>query len=263
MTFAPLMPTSGLQGWRFLQATYDKQLGRLESSPVVAREMTYFRDNIANVSSASELVADRTLLKVALGAFGLQTDLPNRAFIRQILDTAPGDAKGLANRMSDPRYKQLAKAFGFLDPAGPGPAKPGFAAKILDKYARHSFEQAVGETDQNMRIALAAKRELIEMVAAPGSDQTKWFRVLAHPPLRKFFETTFGLPASFGKIDIDQQRAYLATKSHTVFGAKTFADLAEPERLTSMIENFHLRSQINLGAQMDRNAIALALLAGP
>jgi len=78
----PLIPLGGYAGWRFLSASLDTQLSRFAESPVAARDMDYFRQEIGKITSAEDLVSDFRLLRVALGAFGLQDDLPNRAFIR-------------------------------------------------------------------------------------------------------------------------------------------------------------------------------------
>ena len=51
---------------------------------------------------------------VALGAFGLQDDLPNRFFIQKVLEGGTLSTDSLANKLSDPRYAALAKAFGFV-----------------------------------------------------------------------------------------------------------------------------------------------------
>jgi hypothetical protein len=259
MSFVPLVPLSGLAGWRFVQKTHAAQLDRQAGSAEMARDTAYFRANIAKVETAEDLVADRTLQKVALGAFGLQDDLNNKAFIRQILETAPGDRKGLANRLSDPRYKALNAAMGLDGALPPKTRRAGFASSILEKYAAQSFERAVGEVDEDMRLALAAKRELQDMASQPGNDKTKWFRVMGQPPLRRFFEVTLGLPRDFGKIDVDQQQTVLADKTKA-FGIDSFADFADLEKLDRLTDRFHLRAQIDIGAQMDRNQIALTLL---
>ncbi|MEO0912023.1 MAG: flagellar protein, partial [Pseudomonadota bacterium] len=71
MNFAPAIPLTGIAGYQFLQRTEETQRATFDRSPLLAREVEYFKENIANVLTAEELVADRQLFKVALGAFGL------------------------------------------------------------------------------------------------------------------------------------------------------------------------------------------------
>ena len=261
MSFQPILPFSGLPGWRLLQGTLDKQLKHFASSPLLSREKSYFEENISKVQTAADLVADRTLLKVALGAFGLEGDIQNRAFIRKVLESDLGDPKSLSARLTDPRYKELAEAFSL---SASGKAKtnaPGFAAAILQRYTVQSFEVALGEQDTAMRLAMTAKRELPKLALQDISDTSKWYRAMSQPPIRSFLETAFGLPSDFGKIDIDQQQSILADKALNQFNIGSFSELAQPENLEKVIERFHLRNQVSETSQMTSQSIAIALLS--
>ena len=119
MTYAPVVPFGGLAGWAFLTRTREAQKTAFASSPAVQRDEAYFRDRIGGISSAEELVSDRRLLSVALGAFGLEDDINNRYFIRKVLEDGTLDPKALGNKLADKRYLELSKAFGFGDYATP------------------------------------------------------------------------------------------------------------------------------------------------
>lgn len=261
MSFSVTLPSSGLVGWRFLTQTYDRQLDTLSQSPVIKRDVDYFRAHIQHARTAQDLVSDRRLLKVALGAFGLQDDLNNKAFIRTLLESDPTDSTSLVNRLSDARYKDFVKSFGFNAPFGPKTAFRSFADGIIERYHVQSFESSVGDQSVEMRLALAAKREILEIANEDASENTKWFKVLGRAPLRSFLETAFGLPKDFGKIDLDQQVRVLKSKAQTSFDVKEFRDLAQTDIQAKVIDRFHLMSQINQGFQMSSAAIAVQLLA--
>lgn len=261
MSFTPVIPTSGLTGWRFLQATYDRQMDAFRSSANLKRDLDYFRSNIQSVKSAEELVADRRLLNIALGAFGLKEDLNNRAFIRTILESAADDPKSLLNRIADPRYKDLAEAFAFNSPFGPKTSDTGFAGKIATRFETHEFEVAVGQISNDMRLALSASRELTALANEPGSDNTKWFKAIGRPPLRSFIETALGLPKDFGKIDLDQQLGVLKSKSESHFGVTSFDRFAEPEIIEKFVQRFQLMTQISNLSYMNSASIAVQLLS--
>lgn len=260
MSASPIVPMSGLLGWRYLQKTYNQQLERHEGSPLISREIRYFRENISSVSSAQDLVADRTLLKVALGAFGLQQDLNSRAFVRTILESRQDDPKALANRIADDRYKDFTKAFGFSSASGPRTSNKVFTENIVQKYASQSFEIAIGDHSPDMRLALAAQREISALSTEDVSENTKWFKLLGRPPLRRFLETSLGLPSDFGKIDLDQQLATVKSKSLQHFGVKNFENFLDTNVMEKTIRRFHLLSQINANEQMTSASIALQLL---
>ncbi|MFC3118688.1 hypothetical protein ACFOHS_12495 [Jhaorihella thermophila] len=67
MSFQPVIPASGLVGWRFLQRTHAAQMQAFTATGLQEREAGYFLEKIGQITNASELVADRRLLSIALG----------------------------------------------------------------------------------------------------------------------------------------------------------------------------------------------------
>lgn len=165
--FTPVIPSSGLSGWRFLQRTYDSQLENFSSSAQVTRSTDYFLQNIEKVKTAEDLTSDRRLLEVALGAFGLQDDIDNRFFIKKILEEGTTAQDSLANRFSDNRYKEFSEAFGLGPGETPGVGTKGFAADIVARFHASSFEVSAGQQDDTMRVALYAQRVLVELASPP------------------------------------------------------------------------------------------------
>src|SRR6056297_1893238 len=84
MTFSPVVPTGGLVGWSLLDRTMERQTELFNKSPQIVRDTEYFEKTIDTIKTAEDLVADRRLLRVALGAFGLQDQINSKAFIRKI-----------------------------------------------------------------------------------------------------------------------------------------------------------------------------------
>ena len=119
MSFVPLVQGSGLLGWTLLTRSRDQQQAVLERTPLFARDAQAFRDRIEDVQTVDDLMDDPALLRVTLGAFGLDEDLANRAFIRRVLESDMADPRSFANRLNDRRYQSLARTFGFGGDAGP------------------------------------------------------------------------------------------------------------------------------------------------
>ena len=94
MSFQPQIPLQGIAGWRFLERTQETQQAAFDKGPQMAREIAYFEENIGKVTSTAELMSDRRLLKVALGAFGLEQDIDKKAWIRKILDEGTDGSQG-------------------------------------------------------------------------------------------------------------------------------------------------------------------------
>jgi len=261
MSFQPIIPDTGLVGWRFLQRTYDAQFTAFAQAPQLDRETDYFSEKIGDAFTAQELVSNRKLLGVALGAFGLSDDLDNRFFIQKILEDGTGDSDALANRLADDRYKQLSDAFGFGPGEIPKTLDATSMAKIVDLYKTQSFEFSVGEQDDTMRIALYAQRELGKLANDEMSEDAKWFSVMALPPLRKMFETALGLPTSFGQIDIDRQLEVFKDLSDSSIGAPSVSQFTDPEALEKLTTLYLARSQIaSFNASVSSGSTALTLL---
>ncbi len=242
-----VVPIGGFAGWQFLSSNLEAQVQRMADSPSLARDRAYFKENIGNIVTASQLVEDFRLRRVALSAFGLQDDLQNRAFIERVLSDDPGEPTALANRLSDKRYRALADAFGFGGPLPAQTLSPGFADRILARFDRQEFERAVGEQDEDMRLALTAARELPELAARGLEDTTSWLSVLGNPPLRRVFETALGVPSSTGTLDIDRQVDDFRDAAERIMGISDFTQFSDPDTSEELIRNFTLRAQLASG----------------
>ena len=390
--FTPAVPLGGIGGWTLLKRTLEQQQAQFARSPSVQRDIDHFRENIGKVQSAEQLVSDRRLLTVALGAFGLQDDVNNRAFIRKVLESPEDDPRALANRLGDRRYTELARAFGFGEPGGPtfagasreeqraefrlppdwaadlshfrnnigsvesaqdlvsnprllrvalgavgledrmarpgfvksvlesnpqdpsaivnrlseprlrelselfnfgGPGlprvgQPGFAARVADlvetrlfeasytpqdaagladriieAFSTRQFEVAVGTVNDDMRLALNLRRELPELVGRDTSERGKWLSVIGQPPLRRVFETAFGLPREFAMLDVDRQVDVLRSRASRSLGISGFADFADADRIEGLVRQFLARSEAQMGPSMTGpGSVALQLLSG-
>lgn len=265
MSFQPVVPTGGIVGWQYLQRTMDDQIDLFTRSGAIRRDSDYFLENIASITSAAELVADRRLLGVALGAFGLGDDIDNRAFIRKVLEDGTAAEDALANKLADRRYGQLAEAFGF----GPGEVAATGATDrmngIVDRNSVEAFERAIGTSDESMRIALFARRELTDLAGQEISGDAMWYTVLGVPPVREMFETALGFPKSAGGLDIDRQIEIFRGRLAAATGSDDIAQFADTEALDDLTTRYFARAQIaaSSGAGTPAaNALTLLRAAG-
>lgn len=260
MSFQPVIALSGYVGWRFLERTRDQQAQQHASTSVAQRDEAYFRDKISRVSSAGDLVSDRRLLQVALTAFGLEADLPNKAFIQKILESPVNDPKALVNRLADKRYKAFADTFGFGNPLSLGPKATGFADRMIEQYQTRSFELAVGEQNASMRLALALERELQGLAEKPVSEKTRWLTVLGTPNLRAVFEQAFQLPKAFGTLDLDRQVKVLQERTERLTGKDTIEQFAADDAIDKLTQRFFLSEQLAEIQTMSSADTAMILL---
>ncbi|WP_170791270.1 DUF1217 domain-containing protein [Ruegeria lacuscaerulensis] len=263
MTFQPVIPSGGLVGWRFLQRTYDAQLDSFATSAVNERETRYFLDNISKVQTAEDLVSDRRLLQVALGAFGLEDDINNRFFIQKVLSDGTSADDALSNRLSDKRYREFSEAFGL----GPGEIRRTGLVTFMEDIARDNvvsrFEVAVGQSDESMRISLFAQHTLADLAAQEGSADTKWFELMGLPPLRSMMETALGLPSSFGQLNIDKQLDVFKDRLSRLTGSDDLAQFTDEGAIAALTDRYLARSQTSqLQKTISPAQTALILLGG-
>lgn len=260
MTFQPIVPLTGYVGWRFLERTLEPQQAAFAKSQPVQRATDYFRENIGKVTTASDLVNDRRLLSVALGAFGLDDDINNRFFIRKILEEGTINDDALANRLADNRYAEFSRAFGFGDRPIPRTILTGFASDLIARYEKRQFEKAVGVQNNDLRLALNLQSGIADVLTGNSRDGAQWFAMMGNAPLRKVFETALGLPASIASIDIDKQRDIFKSRAQATFGTNRLADFADPAQQEKLIRLFLVRSEASQSVAISGAAAALSLL---
>ncbi len=248
MSFRPAIPFDGLAGWAFLKRTAAAQRAAFDASPMLARDEAYFRAKIGQVMTADDLVADRRLLGVALGAFGLDADIGNKAFIRKVLADGTLREGALSNRLADKQYRAFSAAFGFGDYPTPNTVGAGFADKLVAAWKERRFEGAVGEQSNALRLAMNAGRELPALAARPISDEAKWLTVLGNRPLRELFQTAFNLPPQFVSLDLDRQVEVLRSRSAAAFGTSELKSFAEPAAMERLTRRFLAMGQIAAAA---------------
>ncbi len=261
MTFQPVVPVGGYAGWTFLNRTREAQQEAFENSATIVRDTTYFEENIGSITSAEDLIADRRLLQVALGAFGLDDDINNKYFLQKVLEDGTLDPDALGNRLSDKRYFEFSKAFGFGDFDTPRTALSEFPTEISDAYKSKQFEIAVGEQDQNMRLAMSLDSALDAIAATDTTEDGRWFLIMGQPPVREVFEAALGLPSSVGVLDLDQQLTAFRDKASARFGDGEVSQFADSEKREELVRLFLLRADIeNTGSTFSGSSAALTLL---
>ncbi|WP_179380962.1 DUF1217 domain-containing protein [Jannaschia marina] len=257
MTFQPFVPLGGLAGWRFLQNTVETQRAAHGDGAVLQRDLAYFRENIGSVATAEDLVSDFRLLSVALGAFGLSEDINAHFLIRTVLEEGTIAPDALANRLSDKRYRDLSRAFGFGDFDTPNTQLSDFADRIAARYKEQRFEVDMGRTSDTMRLALTAQRELPAIAAGDASNRTKWFTLMGTPPVRKVMEVALGLPTAIGTLPIDKQLEVFQERARALFGTDDLPQLVAEGRLDRILDRFTALDDSASGVNVTSPALVL------
>lgn len=262
MSFQPIVPLGGVAGWEFLKRTRARQESSFAGSPRIKQTTTSFTQSFAEIRTADDLVKNRQALGVVLGAFGLQGDIENRAFIRKVITDGVTERGALANRLADKRYLALAQELAHLAPGGSGTPPAGLSDSLTARFRMTEFEIAVGNSNETMRFSLAFARKMPEILETTKSDAARWFAILGDPPTRRVVETALGLPKEFAALDIDDQVSRLRDAASKRFGINRAADLGSPDMIEAVTRRFLLLDQVREAqAGMSGAAVALALLS--
>ncbi|MFN4057362.1 MAG: DUF1217 domain-containing protein [Roseinatronobacter sp.] len=244
MSFQPTLPLTGLAGWSILTKTRANQESVFSATAAQANLMERFERDFPNISSVDELLKNNVALRVALGAFGLQDDLPNKGFIRRVIMDGTENPSALANRLTDKRYFGLAKALEHLGPSGTGMPSKAMTQDLKKKFLSRSFEIAVGEKNSDYRLAMAFENELGSVLNNFTSDRARWFAILGNPPLRKVLQTALGLPQQIGKIPLEQQSKVLQSALKKRFGISNVGEMDNRKIIEKITNRFIVLSDI-------------------
>lgn len=286
MTFTPLIPSSGVAGWNFLQSTYDRQYDAFVKSGQLKSDSEYFVENIGKVKNSDDLLNDRRLLQVAVKAFGLEEEINYRALLQRALNEGTSASDALANQMNDERYVRFSDAFGF----GPGASVQTTNAKsmqaIVDSFQQASFEEAVGDVDETMRTALFAKRAMVEIFGEPDEDdrsnmslreqaladfnevldgleegddddpevlsiEEKWQDILQQDVLTEFFSTALRITQSTAALSEDEAVALFRERATVLFGTDDPIQFFQGENRASVLTSYRSRAAVNGDASSD------------
>jgi Protein of unknown function (DUF1217). len=203
------------------------QLGKLvNNQPQVKANVDYYKANADKVESVDDLMKDRRLLSVALGAYGLESQVDSKALLRKLLSEDPTDSTSLAQRMADPRYRAFATAFASLrEDGGASIGKAESIDAVVGLYQQTQYEKAVGRNDTSARQALYFAR------VAPKATESI-YQVLNDSTLGAVVREAYGLPKETAALDARQQVRQLEAKGFD------YTKLSDPKYVETLINRF-------------------------
>ncbi len=259
--FQPVIPLSGIGGWNFLQSTYDRQLQSHSDSPQIKSDRAYLLEKFSKPVEMDAFLKDSRLLRVAMTAFDLGGEEWKRGFISKALNEAADPESTFLARLNNAQYTAFAKAFTPVD--GKIAIEPEALEGIADAFEAASFETAVGEVDDSMRLALNYQSDISRVVGEGSSETAILYRILGDVPVRTVLETATGLPTSIRSLSIEKQAEMLKSALQKSFGINDVKELATEGKVEKVIQRFHALQSISENASTYSSASnALTLLNG-
>ena len=215
-----------------------KSLERAAAMPQTANESAYYLANIGKIKSIDDFLGNDRIYRYAMKAFGLEEMTYAKGLIRKVLTEGVDSSSSFANKLTDPRYKELATTFNF---ARYGSATTSFdrtQKPMTERYVRQVFEEQQGSQNENVRLALYFERK------APGLKNA----YEADPALLKVVQTALGIPASTSMMPIDKQAEMISKKLD-------FDQLKDAEGVQRFLLRFTSLADIGTGQSAASNAL--------
>ncbi|MEE2922511.1 MAG: DUF1217 domain-containing protein [Pseudomonadota bacterium] len=259
MSYQPVIPLTGYNGWKFLESTLDKQIENYSDSASVKNDRDYFEQKMSSPITMEDFLADRRLLRISLTAFDLGGEEWKGGFIRHVMEERADPDSTFLKRLNNTAYTNFADTFALED--GKVSLSADTIATLGDQFELASFRSAVGDVDNNMKLSLNFQAKIGELVRAESSETANLYRLLGDVPVRTVLETALNLPGDFNSLDLDLQAKILKERMLSVFSISSVSDITQPDVVDKAIQRFHTMDMIESGqSSLSSGSVALTLL---
>ncbi|MGO6969593.1 DUF1217 domain-containing protein [Rhizobium leguminosarum] len=222
-----------------------------EATDAADEEISYFREQMATITTASEFLADDRLVSFVLEAKGLDPDDVTSDALEEMFSSDLDDEDSYVNKLDDNRFAELVGAFNFdqdgnisADPTGTVQQR-GDVLETIDAYVRLTLEDDQGDSNTGVRLALYFQRKAPEISSA--------YDILGDSALFEFFTTTFNLSSYVSNMDVDKQ-------AEMIDNFIDMKDLSDPEKVDDLIKRF--TAMYDMANGTGTTSTALSILTG-
>jgi hypothetical protein len=209
--------------YRLIARDMTRSLAQKAAEKPVALETANYMKQIGEIKSIDEFLKNTRVFKFAMTAFGLEDMAHAKGLMRKILTEGVADAKSLANRMNDDRFKEFATVFNFARDGEATTTTTAAKQGVVDRYVRQTLEVSAGEENEGVRLALYFQRMAPQVTTTYG--------LLGDAALTEVVKTVLGLPDEMANADIEKQAAAIEKRLD-------IEDLADPVKLERFINRF-------------------------
>lgn len=209
---------------RFLSATE-----KTEAREKAQKAAENYQAKIQSIDTVGKLLADREVLDVVIGAYGLDSAAVTDDFLKQAFGSDLSDPKSFVNQQTDNRWAELVASFNF-DAQGKLTRQTigtiqqrGETMETVNKYLRQTLEETEGQSNEAVRLALYFQRTAPTITDAYG--------LIADDALMAVFRTTFGYSDEFSNMNVDQQARIIGENMK-------LADLQDPAKLERFLQRY-------------------------
>jgi hypothetical protein len=238
-TLATNDPAATAADFADASTTVNKLTASFAATSGLSQSVSYYQNQIGNLTSVADLVADPKLLTVALGAFNLDSGKLTAASITDLLSAVPS-AAATALTQQNPDVANFVAAFGSLNSDGGAQVRNATnIAAITTAFQANQFAQSIeakseavianpslaattpvsiGDSTSIATVTAAFqanrfKQSIVSTVqnltASPSVGTISTLQILGNATLSAVTRGALGLPDAVGALSVDQQQTAL------------------------------------------------------
>jgi hypothetical protein len=186
---------------RLLRQDNTQALSKFQQRPTVDKEIQYFKDKAPKLQSMDDLFKDQRLLRFIASAYSLDDEVQYPARLRKVLESKLTDPNSLANKMVDPRYKEMANDLLLGDFGVVVLHTDSTISKVVGRYVQNEYEKDLGKTNPALREASYFLRKI-------GNIKDS-LSILGDGVLRNVVTYTLDLPPQIAFQSVEKQQALI------------------------------------------------------
>ncbi|HEY0425790.1 MAG TPA: DUF1217 domain-containing protein [Rhodopila sp.] len=195
---------TAVQALASAERTQTQQVKSTAAQPEVLHAITAFTKGVNSAKSVAQLLANPAVMKVLLTANGLGDQAVYTALATKVLTSNLNDPKSLANTLTDPRWKTLAKTYNFAADGLSGIQNPKNIATVANGYAQVTWQNNQDAVTPGLTNALKFK--------AAASTITSVDQILGDLTIRTVVTGALGIPPQIAFQSMDAQEKAISSR---------------------------------------------------
>lgn len=219
-----------------------------DASDAADTEITYFREQMGSIKTASEFLADDRLVDFVLEAKGIDLEDVSTDDLEKMFASDLDDDKSYVNELSDNRLAEIVASFNFdsdgnlSEDATGSIQQRGDVVETVNAYLRQTLENEQGDSNTGVRLALYFERKASTISSA--------YDIIGDTALFEFFTTTFGLSSYVSNMDVEKQAEMISNYID-------LEDLSDPDKVASLISRFTAMYDVENGTTGGSSALSI------
>jgi hypothetical protein len=161
------------------------------------REITYFTEKAQKITTADEFLSDRRMMKFALSAFSMESEMQYMGRMKKVLLADQNDNRSIIYQMYDQRYKTINKYFDLTNSGVQKLKDPKLIADLVQRYSQNDYEDAISNQNSAAGDALYFKRN--------AGGVKNMYQIIADQGLRGVIARALDIPDGSVMYSVDRQ----------------------------------------------------------